>query len=320
MPALQARAGVLTGEAAVTLGATSQGMVAGDLVNTASRVQSAADPGTVLVGDTTKRASEAAIAYASAGSHELKGKAEPVHLWRALRVTAGRGGALKSAGLEPPFVGRDRELRLVKELFHASADEGRAQLVFVIGIAGIGKSRLGWEYFKYIDGLQETVWWHRGRCLAYGEGVAFWALAEMIRMRAEHHRRRRARVGVAKVRAAVAELIVDEEERAFVEPRLLHLLGLEDGPQRGKEELFGAWRLFFERMAEQGPVVMVFEDLQWADAALVEFVEPSPRAGRGAGRSSCSRSRGRSCRVGTRSSARARTRRRCRSRRSPSGR
>jgi class 3 adenylate cyclase/tetratricopeptide (TPR) repeat protein len=270
--ALQVRAGVLTGEAAVTLGATGQGMVTGDLVNTASRVQSAAEPGTVLVGESTKRASEAAIAYAGAGEHELKGKTEPVSLWRALRVTAGRGGALKSVGLEPPFVGRDRELRLVKELFHASADESRAQLVSVIGIAGIGKSRLGWEYFKYMDGLQESVWWHRGRCLAYGEGVAFWALAEMVRMRAGITEGEEPASAAEKVRASVEEFLSDDEERRFVEPRLLHLLGLEEGLPRSKEELFGAWRMFFERMAEQGPVALLFEDLQWADAALVEFI------------------------------------------------
>jgi class 3 adenylate cyclase/tetratricopeptide (TPR) repeat protein len=271
-PALQVRAGVLSGEAAVTLGATGQGMVTGDLVNTASRVQSAAEPGTVLVGESTKRVSEASIAYASAGEHKLKGKAEPVPLWRALRVTAGRSGALKSVGLEPPFVGRDRELRLVKELFHASADEGRAQLVSVIGIAGIGKSRLGWEYFKYMDGLKEDVWWHRGRCLAYGEGVAFWALAEMVRMRAGITEGEDTASAAAKLRASVELFHPDDEERRFVEPRLLHLLGLEDGPIRGKDELFGAWRLFFERMAEQGPVALLFEDLQWADAALVEFI------------------------------------------------
>ncbi len=271
-PALSARAGVLTGEAAVTLGAEGQGMVAGDLVNTASRIQSEAEPGTVLVGETTKRATEAAIAYATAGEHELKGKAEPVPLWRALRVTAGRGGALKSVGVEPPFVGRDRELRLVKELFHASADERRAQLVSVTGIAGIGKSRLGWEFFKYMDGLEEGVWWHRGRCLAYGEGVVFWALAEMVRMRAGITEGEEPASATSRLRASVGEFVTDDEERRFVEPRLLHLLGLEDSAARGKEELFGAWRLFFERMAEQGPVALLFEDLQWADAGLVEFI------------------------------------------------
>jgi class 3 adenylate cyclase len=169
-PGLRARAGVLTGEAAVTLGAEGQGMVAGDLVNTASRVQGAAEPGTVLVGEATRRASEAAVVYEEAGAHTLKGKTEPVPLWRAVRVVAGRGGAQKSVGLEGPFVGRERELRLVKELFHAAAEKGKAHLVSVVGVAGIGKSRLAWEFEKYLDGLSETVWWPRGRCLAYGEG------------------------------------------------------------------------------------------------------------------------------------------------------
>ena len=265
-PGVRARAGVLTGEAAVTVGAEGQGMVAGDLVNTASRIQSAAEPGSVLVGEATKRATEAAIAYGAAGEHQLKGKTEPVATWQALRVTAGRGGALKSAGLEPPFVGRDRELRLVKELFHASAAERRAHLVSVVGIAGIGKSRLGWEFEKYIDGLSEDVWWHRGRCLAYGEGVAFWALAEMVRMRAEITEGEDPDEARRKVRATVEEHVPDAEERRFVEPRLAHLLGLDEGAAHGKEELFGAWRLLFERMSETGPVVLLFEDLQWADA------------------------------------------------------
>ncbi|MBA2641589.1 MAG: zinc ribbon domain-containing protein, partial [Actinobacteria bacterium] len=161
-PALQARAGVLTGEAAVTVGAEGQGMVAGDLVNTASRIQSAAEPGSVFVGEVTKRSSEAAIAYESAGEHELKGKAEQVPLWRALRVVASRGGEGRSVGLEAPFVGRDPEFRLVKDLFHATHDDRRARLVSVVGVAGIGKSRLSWEFEKYMDGLAQTVWWHRG--------------------------------------------------------------------------------------------------------------------------------------------------------------
>src|SRR2546429_1537760 len=117
-------------------------MVAGDLVNTASRIQSAGLPGTVFVGESTRRSTDAGIVYEPAGTHELKGKAEPIPLWRAVRVVAARGGALKSIGLEPPFVGRERELRLVKELYHASAEESRVNLVSVTGIAGIGKSRL----------------------------------------------------------------------------------------------------------------------------------------------------------------------------------
>src|SRR5438552_16393060 len=148
---LRARAGVLTGEAAVTIGAEGQGMVAGDLVNTASRIQAAAQPGQVFVGERTRRATEAAIAYEDRGAHELKGKAEPLPLWRALRVVAWRGGALRSHGLEAPFVGREAELSTVKELFHASAEQRKAHMVSVIGLAGIGKRRLSWEFSKYID-------------------------------------------------------------------------------------------------------------------------------------------------------------------------
>jgi len=147
-PDLRARAGVLTGEAAVAVGAEGQGMIAGDLVNTASRIQAAARPGTVLVGEGTRRATDAAVAYEAAGSHELKGKAEPMQLWRAIRVVGLRGGAVKQSELEPPFVGRDRELHLIKELFHAAAEERRPHLVSVIGIGGIGKTRLSWEFEK----------------------------------------------------------------------------------------------------------------------------------------------------------------------------
>jgi class 3 adenylate cyclase/tetratricopeptide (TPR) repeat protein len=272
-PELRGRAGVLTGEAAVTIGAEGEGMVAGDLVNTASRIQAAAEPGSVLVGEPTKRSTEAAIAYADAGTHELKGKAEPVPLFCALRVTAGRGGALKSEGLEPPFVGRDRELRLVKELFHASAEEKKAQLVSVLGIAGIGKSRLSWEFEKYVDGLIDDVWWHRGRCLAYGEGVAYWALAEMVRMRCGIVEDEEPSSAREKLRAALAEHISDSEERQWVEPRLAHLLALEGAAAGDQENLFSAWRILFERLADQLPTVLVFEDMQWADAGLLAFLE-----------------------------------------------
>lgn len=270
-PSVQARAGVLTGEAAVTLGATNQGMVAGDLVNTAARLQSIAPSGAVLVGEATMRAASAAIAFEPAGEQTLKGKAAPVPAWQALRVIATRGGRGRSDGLEPPFVGRDEELRLLKELFHATSREGRARLVSVTGPAGIGKSRLAWEFLKYVDGLVEEVWWHDGRSPAYGEGITFWALGEMVRGRCgllEADDERTTRVKVAET---LARHVPDDTERRWIEPALLALLGVES--EVGPELLFGAWRTFFERLAATAPVVLVFEDFHYADPGLLDFVD-----------------------------------------------
>jgi tetratricopeptide (TPR) repeat protein len=273
VPELRARVGVLTGEAAVTIGATGEGMVAGDLVNTAARIQAAAQPGTLLVGEATRRATEQTIALEDAGAHELKGKSEPVQLWRALRIVAGARGQLKSTGLEAPFVGRERELRLVKQLYHACAEDRKAHLISVTGVAGIGKSRLAWEFYKYFDGIVETVWWHRGRCLSYGEGVTYWALADMVRMRCRIAEDEAETTGVEKLRAALAEHVPDPDERAFVEHPVLQLLGWGGGEQKERHQLFAAWRLFFERMSDTNPVVLVFEDLQWADDSLLDFIE-----------------------------------------------
>jgi predicted ATPase/class 3 adenylate cyclase len=270
---LAMRVGVVTGEAAVTIGAEGQGMVAGDLVNTASRVQAAATSGTVFVGERTRRASEAAIAYEDAGEYELKGKSEPVPLWRALRVIASRRGEGRATGLEAPFVGREGEMRLIKDLFHAASDERKARLVSIIGIAGIGKTRLSAEFERYIDGLVGDVYWHRGRCLAYGEGVAYWALAEMVRMRAGIAEQEGPEVATRKLHETLDRYLLDSEERAWVEPRLAQLLSLAEQASTEREDLFAAWRLFFERLAEQNPTVLVFEDLQWADTALLEFVD-----------------------------------------------
>ncbi|MGZ8626292.1 MAG: adenylate/guanylate cyclase domain-containing protein [Actinomycetota bacterium] len=270
---LRARAGVLTGEAAAITGADTQGIVAGDMVNTASRLQSAAEPGTVLVGDATRRAAERAIVFEDAGELTLKGKDEPVRAWRALRVVAQRRGATRTATIEPPFVGRAEDLRLIKEQLHAVGREGKARLISIVGIGGIGKSRLAWEFLKYVDGLAEDVYWHQGRCPAYGEGVTFWALGEMVRMRAEIAETDSPVDSRRKLGEAVERFVTDTEERRWILPRLGHLLGLEDRPPGEREELFSAWRTFFERISEQGTTVMVFEDLQWADAGLLDFIE-----------------------------------------------
>ena len=272
---LTLRAGVLTGEAAVTLGATNQGMVAGDLVNTASRLQSVAAPGTVLVGETTFHAANGAIAFEVAGEQVLKGKESPVPAYRALRVIARRGGAGRSEQLEVPFVGRAPELRMLKDFHSATAAEGRPRLVSIMGQGGIGKSRLVWEFQKYMDGLTEVVYWHQGRSPAYGEGISFWALAEMIRSRAEILESDEPGTAATKLAAMLNEWISDDAERHWLEPRVLQLLGLgsPDGERPDRESLFAAWRVLFERIAERGVVVLVFEDLQWADGGLLDFID-----------------------------------------------
>jgi class 3 adenylate cyclase/tetratricopeptide (TPR) repeat protein len=272
-PGLRARAGVLTGEAAVTIGAQGEGMVAGDLVNTASRIQAAAEPGSVLVGEATRRATEPAIVYHEAGAFELKGKDGLTPLWRALRVVSGARGSLKSHGLEAPFVGRERELRQIKDLFHASAEDRKPHLVSITGIAGIGKSRLAWEFYKYMDGLPQLTYWHRGRCLAYGEGVTYWALADMVRMRCRIAEEEETASALVKLRAVLEEHLPDADERQFVERRVAQLLGLGDQEPRERQDLFAAWRLFFERLADVNPTVLAFEDMQWADESLLDFVE-----------------------------------------------
>jgi class 3 adenylate cyclase/tetratricopeptide (TPR) repeat protein len=274
---LAARAGVVTGEVAVTLGATGEGMVAGDAVNTASRVQAAAEPGRVLVDEATQRLANSAISFAEAGSHRLKGKAEPQRLWRATRVISAVGGVQRVDGLEAPMVGRDAELHTVKELFHAVAERRVPRLVLVAGPAGVGKSRLGWEFEKYIDGLAEHVRWHRGRCLSYGEGVAFWALAEMVRQRLGIAEEDPADAAAGRLRDGLERLFPDPGERAYVGLRLGRLLGVAfAGDGRGplpREELFAGWRLFFEHVAEEAPVALLVEDAQYADTGLLDFLD-----------------------------------------------
>ena len=275
---LAARAGVVSGEAAVKLDAVQQGMVAGDVVNTAARVQSAAEPGTVLVDEATRTATSSSIDYRDAGEHLLKGKADPVRLFRAAEVVAGTGGALRFDGLEAPFLGRDRELRMVKELFHDSAEQSRVRLVLVSGAAGVGKSRIGWEFFKYLDGISQLALWHVGRCESFGDGLAYGAFVSMVRTRLKVDEGDVDATVFAKLRAGLDEFVADAEERQWLLPRLAVLLGvadrLPDGPSAvSGESLFSGWRIFLERLAEREPVVLLFEDFQNADQGLLEFVQ-----------------------------------------------
>jgi len=273
VPELALRAGVLTGEASVGPGGNEKGLVVGDLVNTASRLQSIAAAGTVAIGESTYRIVENSIACEPLGDKEMKGKSSPVPTYRALRVISERGGRGKAAGLEAPFVGREDELRLLKDQLHATGRDGRARLVSIVGEGGIGKSRLASELLRYIDGLAEDVFWHQGRSPSYGDGVTFWALGEMVRRRAgiaegdETHKSR------IKLRTAVVEFVPDPEEQKWIEPRLAGLLGLDEMPAGDRTELFAAMRTFFQRISLKGTTVLVFEDLHWADAGLLDFVE-----------------------------------------------
>ena len=175
--------------------------------------------------------------------------------------------------MEPPFVGREAEFSALKERLHATGRDHRARLVSVTGVGGIGKSRLAWELEKYLDGLVENVYWHSGRSPAYGDGLAYWALGEMIRRRAGIAERDDEATTRAKLDATLAEWVADEEERRWITPRLRALLGLEEPPAGSREELFAAWRTVFERISDRGTAVLVFEDLHWADDGLIDFIE-----------------------------------------------
>ncbi|WP_309649227.1 adenylate/guanylate cyclase domain-containing protein [Nocardioides sp.] len=287
-PDLALRVGIVTGEVAVTVGATQQGMVAGDAVNTAARVQSAATPGQVWVDETTRLLTTAAITYADAGSHALKGKVDPVPLWSVRAVVAAVGGAQRADGLEAPLVGRDRELRLIKELFHQTQESGRPTLLVVDGDPGVGKTRLGWEFEKYTDGINDPLRWHSGRCVAYGEGVAYFALAEAVRGRIQIGADVSGETGEevgdlspdAQLERALARHVPDAEERDWLRGRMAALLGTGSGTGTGsgmatyaREDLFSAWTVFLQRVAGDEPLTLVVDDAQHADDGLLAFLE-----------------------------------------------
>jgi class 3 adenylate cyclase/tetratricopeptide (TPR) repeat protein len=270
---LQARGGIFTGEAAVNLEAKGQGMVAGDTVNTASRLQSSASPGSVLVDRATYLGARDAVAFEPAGQVALKGKEGPVEAWRPLRVTAHLGGFRPADSLEPAFTGREEEFRLVKDLLHATSRERKPRIASIVGVGGIGKSRLVWELYKHVDGLSNEHAWHQGRSPSYGEGVAFWALSEMVRMRSGIAETDDDDATSAKIDDCLATYFTDDEERKWLKPHLAHLIGLEERADVDREQLFAAWRVFFEKIAEVATVIMIFEDLHWADSGLVDFIE-----------------------------------------------
>ena len=268
---VQVRIAVNTGEALVLLGARpaeGEGMAAGDVVNATSRLQSAAPVNGVLVGETTYRATRDVVEYAEREPVVAKGKAEPIPVWEAVQVRSRLGMDVERATL--PLVGRQRELGLIVDAFERAKSEREPQLVTLVGVPGIGKSRLVGEFFSRLEGQPDLVWWRQGRALPYGEGVSYWALAEMVKAQSGIQENDAPESAATKLRESVARL-VDEDERDWI---LEHLLPLVGGEQRtGSGESAPAWRRYFEGMAEQRPLVMVFEDMHWADDGLLDFID-----------------------------------------------
>ncbi len=273
IPGLAMRVGIVTGEVAVNVGAQLEGMVAGDAVNTAARVQSVASPGEVWVDESTRLLTSGAITYSDAGSHELKGKAEPMPLWAVRAVVAAVGGSQRADGLEAPLTGRGREIRVIKELFHDVQENRRPALVVVSGDPGLGKSRLAWEFEKYIDGLYDSVAWHSTRCLAYGDGVAYWPIAEAVRGRLGLVESDQDADPGSALDAWLTENVTDDEETAWIRPRVLALLGGGVNSSFEPEDLFSAWRTFLERAGGNDSVSLVIDDAQHADDGTMRFVE-----------------------------------------------
>jgi class 3 adenylate cyclase/tetratricopeptide (TPR) repeat protein len=270
------RVAVNTGEAVVTLNAapgTGEGIATGDVVNTAFRIEEAARDDTVLVGESTYRATREAIEYGERRLLQAKGKAEPVPVYEALRPRTELHLPVHTPPLAP-FVGRHHELSLVIDTLARAKRDRTVQLVTLVGVPGIGKSRLVWELQRAFEDDPGLVTWRRGRCLPYGDGVTYWALGEMVKGQAGVLLSDDAATALDKLGRAVRDLIADPSEAEWVEGHLRPLLALEaSGPGARRDEAFAAWRRLFEALAEWGPLVLVFEDLHWADEGLLDFIE-----------------------------------------------
>ncbi len=274
---LEVRIGITTGEALIALDArpeAGEGMASGDVVNTAARLQAAAEPGSILVDETTYRATERSVDYGRPQAVAAKGKASTVPSREALRARA-RVSVERVGGA--PLVGRERELTLLRETFSRVTRELEPQLLTLVGVPGIGKSRLVYELFQTLEtGEFGLVFWRHGRSLPYGDGVTFWALSEMVKAQAGILESDTAEDVVEKLGQSVRRFVTEPDEASWIERQLQPLTGVEtdatwSGDQRS--EAFAAWRLFFEALAHARPLVLVFEDLHWADDALLDFVD-----------------------------------------------
>jgi len=267
---LRLRIGINTGETLVSLRARpdrGEAIVAGDVVNTAARIQAGAPVDAVAVSEETFRQTERTFVYHPLAPIEAKGKRRPVPVYRAVDARS-RSGADLDAATTTPFVGREAEKTLLQSLFDRCARGSTVEVVTLVGEPGVGKSRLCAELSRYIDGREELVRWRQGRCPPYGEGITFWALGELVKTHAGIFESDSPEVASAKLE----EMLPDVEERDWLKARLLPLLGVDSGESASREESFHAWRRFVEAIAADGPAVVVVEDLHWADAALLDFL------------------------------------------------
>ncbi|MGL6279483.1 MAG: adenylate/guanylate cyclase domain-containing protein, partial [Gaiella sp.] len=268
---LSVRVGVNTGEAVVALDARpewGEGIVTGDVVNTAARIQSGAPVDAVAVGQATYEATDRVFEYEPLEPIDAKGKAEPVAVWRALEARA-RFGSDVIRSLSTPLVGREVDFTILRGAFEKAAAEQSVQLVTIAGEPGVGKSRLVAELGAYADGLQQLIRWRQGRCPPYGDGITFWALGEIVKAHAGIYESDTPDVATTKLEQTIAP----GDDAAWLRARLLPLLGVDSDASVTREESFTAWRRHLEGMAEDSPAVLVFEDIHWADDALLAFLE-----------------------------------------------
>jgi class 3 adenylate cyclase/tetratricopeptide (TPR) repeat protein len=270
-PTLEMRIGIEAGEVLVDLERASgprDRMLTGDAVNTAARLQSSAEPDHTLVGPAVYTGTKDVIEYRELEPQALKGKAEPVPAWQVLRIKARTRGERPHLGLESRLVGRDEELAVLKQTLQRVESEGRPALVTIVGPAGVGKSRLVMELERFAEGLPQIVYWRRGRCLAYGN-TSYSAFADAIKAQCEIFEDDPAEVAAKKAEAAARELFGDDS----VAPQVRALVGAGEVREMSREELFEAWRRFLERLSARYPLVLVLDDIQWADEGLLDFVD-----------------------------------------------
>jgi tetratricopeptide (TPR) repeat protein len=266
---LHVRVGVNTGEVMVAIDALERGdAITGDAAISAARLQTVAPVDGVAVGIGTWEATKLVFDYEELGPAMVKGKAEPVRVFQPLAPRA-RFGTDLTRTHSSPFVGREVDLAILKGIFEKAVASESVQLVSVVGEPGLGKSRIVAELLNYVDDRPESVVWRQGRCLPYGEGITFWALGEIVKAHAGILESDDPQTATAKLDVVLPE----GDERAWFRQRLLPLLGIEASSQAEREELFTAWRRWLEQLAEADPTVLVFEDLHWADEAMLAFLE-----------------------------------------------